>query len=92
MGTTTRTSGKAMAAFYAGLLSAACGLLALASRSDLFLLGVVLSAALAFALGVRSWVEIHRAAGALEGKSLAGWGMGIPAGGFALAFLVLPNV
>jgi hypothetical protein len=83
-------SGKAVAAFLAGLSSVACGLLTLASGSDLFLLGVVLFGALALGLEISSRIEIKRSPSTLRGKALAGWGMGLPAGGFALGFLVLP--
>jgi len=90
MATAIPTSGKAVAAFLAGLLSVACGLLALSSRSDLFLAGVPLFWLLALVLGILSRGEIRRAAGRLDGKSLAGWGMGIPTVGFTLGFLLLP--
>jgi hypothetical protein len=90
MGAASRTSGQAAAALLAGLLSVACGVLALASESDLFLLGVVLCWLLALVLGVWSWVAIGRASGRLRGKTLAGWGMGAPLVGFGLGFLLLP--
>ena len=90
MGTPIRTSGKAVAAFLAGLLSVACGFLAIARRSDLFLVGVVLSSGLAIVLGVRSWVEVGRNPGSLRGKAFAGWGATIPLVGLALGFLLVP--
>jgi hypothetical protein len=83
MGTAIRTSAKAVAVFLAGLLSLACGLLALAS-SDLFLTGVALLMVLALALAVLSWKE-----SGLRGATLAGLGMTLSAGGFALVFLRL---
>src|SRR5687768_4824835 len=89
MATTTPVSGKA-AACLAGLLSVACGLLALASRSDLFLVGVVLFSVLALVLGAWRWLEIKRASGGLRGQAFVAWGIGIPAGGLALGFLLLP--
>lgn len=90
MGMATRTSGKTLAALAAGLLSLACGLFALGSGSDLFLVAVVILGDLAFLLGIRGRIEIGRSEGRLRGKALAGWAMGIPTGGFALGFLLLP--
>jgi hypothetical protein len=86
----TRTSGKAVAAFLAAELSVVCGVMVLVSTSDLFLLGIVLFAVLAFLLGVWSWVEILRASHPLGGKGLAGLGMTIPLVGLILGFLLLP--
>jgi hypothetical protein len=85
-----RTSGAAAAALLMGVLSLACGLLAVATRFDLFLIGVVVFGILTFVLGIRGWRAVNRAPAALRGKALAVWGMLIPAGGFALGFLLLP--
>jgi hypothetical protein len=90
MSAAARANGKAVAAFLAGWLSLACGLLALRPASDPFLLGVVLFWALALLLGLRSRAEIKRARGRLRGRALAGWGMGLPAGGLVLGGLLLP--
>ena len=90
MGAASRTSLQAIASLLMGLLSIACGFLALASQSDLFLLGVVLFWLLAILFGLRSWVAVRRSSGGLRGKGLAGWGMGAPLIGFGLGFLLLP--
>jgi hypothetical protein len=90
MGTPTRTSRKAVAAFVAGLSAVACGLLALLTTSDLFLAGVAASCVLAVLLGWRAWVEVGRSPGTLTGKALAGWGMAVPVAGLVLGFLLLP--
>lgn len=90
METAAPTSGKAVAAFLAGVTSVVCGVLTLATRSDWFLVGIILFWLLAIVLGVRSRAEIRRADDQLNGKTLAGWGMGVPAVGFALGFLLLP--
>ena len=90
MSPTVRTSGKAVSTLFAGLLSVACGILAVASRYDFFLVGVVVFWLLAFVLGVWSWIEIKRSSGGLRGKGLAGWGMGAPVAGFALGFFLMP--
>ena len=74
----------------AGLLAVACGFLAVLSRSDLFLVGVAVCWLLAIVLGVRGWRAIRRAAGGLRGKTLAGWGMGVPLLGAGLGFILLP--
>jgi hypothetical protein len=90
MSVRTRTSGKAVAAFLAGISSVACGVFALASASDLFLVGIPLFMLLALVLGWRAWIEVGRSAGALSGKALAGWGTAIPVVGVGLGFLLLP--
>lgn len=90
METANPTSNKAAATFLAGLLAVACGVLALTSRSDLFLAGILLFWLLAILLGVRTRGEIRRADGRLEGSALALGGMCLPAVGFVLGFLLLP--
>jgi hypothetical protein len=92
MGTTTRTSGKAVASFLAGVLSLACGVFALTTESDLFLAGIVLFLALAVGLGCWAWIEDGRSSGMLTGRSLAGWGIALPVVGCGLGFLLLPQV
>ena len=83
-------SGKAVAAFLAGMGSVLSGFLALSSTSDHFLAAVPLFWLLALVLGIRGYGEIRRSAGGLAGRSLALWGMCIPAVGFFLGFLLLP--
>jgi len=90
MGTPSRTSRKAVAAFVSGLLSVACGLLAVLSEHDLFLGGIVLFVVAALLLGWRGIVEVGRAPATLTGKGLAAWGMALPPAGLALGFLLLP--
>jgi hypothetical protein len=85
-----RTSRTVAAAFLSALLSLACGVLAVVSESDGFLVGVALFAVLALVLGVLGWVRVGRAPDRLRGKALAGWGIGLPTGGVALGFLLLP--
>ncbi len=85
-----RTSVKAVGALLAGVVSVGCGLLALASASDLFLVGIPFFMLLALVLGWRAWVEVARSGGAVSGKALAGWGMAIPFVGVGLGFLLLP--
>ena len=85
-----RTSRTAVAAFLSALLSVACGVLVLASDFDLFLAGVVLFAVLAIVLGIIAWIQVKRASDRLRGKALAGWAIGLPAGGVALGFLLVP--
>ncbi len=92
MKTAIRTSGKAVVAMVTGILAVVSGMLANSSRSDLFLLGIPLFWGLAVVFGVVARIDIKRAAGTLAGKRLAAWGMGIPTGGFALGFLLLPHV
>jgi hypothetical protein len=87
-----RTSRTVVAAFLSGLLAFACGVLAVASESDVFLLGVVLFAVLAVVLGIFGWVRVWRAPDRLRGKALAGWCVGLPVGAVALGFLLLPAV
>jgi hypothetical protein len=84
-----QTSAKARAAFVLGLLSLGSGFLALVSETDFFLLGLF-GCPLAILLGVRGWREVGRSSGRLTGKALAGWGIGLPVGGFCLGFLLLP--
>jgi hypothetical protein len=84
------TSGKAMVAFAAGLLSVLCGIIALVGSSDLFLAGVPLFWLLALVLGVWGLAGIRRAAGGLGGSGLACGGIGLPVAGFTLGFLLLP--
>jgi uncharacterized membrane protein HdeD (DUF308 family) len=90
MGASVRTSRAATAAFVMGVLSLLCGVLAVATRFDLFLIGVVVFGILTFVLGIRGWMAVKRSPAALHGKALAVWGMLIPVGGFALGFLLLP--
>jgi hypothetical protein len=85
-----RTSGKAVLGLVSGLLSFACGFLALTSGLDPFLLGVVLFGGSALVLGFRGWAEIKRAPDRLRGKGVAGWGLGVATAGFVLGFLLLP--
>jgi len=87
---TTRSSGKAVGAFFMGLLSVACGFLALVSESDVLLLGVVLFWVLALVLGICGLREIKRSVGGLCGKGFAAWGIGIAPTGLVLGFLLLP--
>ncbi len=87
-----QTSHKAIAAFTLGLLALGSGFLALVSSSDFFLLGVPVFAVLAIVFGIMGRREVKRAPGRLQGKALAGWGMGIPVGGCCLGFLLLPAV
>lgn len=91
MVTVTRTSTTAVLALIAGVASLCCGILVLASKSDSYLIGIVLSGALALVLGVYSRIKIWRSNGRLRGKGFATWGMGMPLGGFALGFLLLPG-
>jgi len=90
METAIRTSRMAAAALFMGVLSLACGVLAVATRFDLFLIGVVVFGILTFVLGIRGWIAVKRSPATLRGKALAVWGMLIPIGGFALGFGLLP--
>ncbi|HBI46555.1 MAG TPA: hypothetical protein DDY78_27430 [Planctomycetales bacterium] len=85
-----RTSWAAATALVTGVLSLACGVLAVVTRFDLFLIGVVVFGILTFALGIRGWMAVKRSPAVLRGKALAVWGMLIPVGGFALGFGLLP--
>jgi hypothetical protein len=80
----------AVVALVAGILALVSGILAVFSRSDLFLVGVVLFGCLAFVFGIVGRIAIMRAGGTLRGKGLAAWGMGTPIAGFVLGFLLLP--
>jgi hypothetical protein len=86
----TRTSRIAATAFLSALLSVASGVLAVAIESDAFLLGVVFFAVLAVVLGICGLIQISRVPEPPRGKGLACWGIGLPAGGVALGFLLLP--
>ncbi len=90
MGAPIRTSLAAAAALLTGMASLACGLLALVTQFDQFLIGVVVFGVLTFVLGIYGWVAVKRSPAAIRGRALAGWGMVIPTGGFALGFLLLP--
>lgn len=90
MGAPIRTSRAAAAALVTGVSSLACGTLAVVTRFDQFLIGVVVFGVLTFVLGIYGWIAVKRSPAALRGKALAGWGMAIPTGGFALGFLLLP--
>jgi uncharacterized membrane protein HdeD (DUF308 family) len=90
MGAVIRTSSAAAAAFIMGVLSLLCGVLAVATRFDQFLIGVVVFGILTFVLGIRGWMAVKRSPAALRGKALAFWGMLILIGGFALGFMLLP--
>jgi len=92
MATAARTSFMSVLTVLAGLSSLVCGFLSLMSDSDSFLLRVVLFFALSMLCGLLSWVGINRAGGRLHGKGFAACGMGMPLGGFALGFLLLPQV
>ena len=85
------TSRLAAMALVTGLLAVVSSFLAVFSQSDLFVVALLFWA-LAVIFGVISRIRIWRARGALNGKGLAAWGMGIPAAGFALGFLLLPSV
>jgi uncharacterized membrane protein HdeD (DUF308 family) len=85
-----RTSSAAATAFLMGALSLICGIFAVVTRFDLFLIGVVVFGILTFVLGIRGWIAVRRSPAALRGKALAFWGMLIPIGGFALGFMLLP--
>jgi uncharacterized membrane protein HdeD (DUF308 family) len=85
-----RTSRAAATALVMGVLSLACGLLAVVTRFDEFLIGVVAFGVLTFVQGIRGWRAVKRSPASLRGKGLAMWGMAIPVGGFALGFLLLP--
>ncbi len=87
-----RTSKTAVGTFVAGLLCLASGFLALATSSDLFLLGILAFGVLAFVLGITARAQVTRAGGSLRGGALAAWGMLIPAVGVGLGFLLLPGV
>jgi hypothetical protein len=85
----TRTSRKATAAFVLGLVSLGAGLLAIVSRTDLFLLGL-LGGPLAIVFGVLGLREARRSSGLLTGQALAKWGIGLPIGGLCLGLVFLP--
>ncbi len=85
-----RTSRAAAAALVTGVASLACGLLALVTQFDQFLLGVVVLGVLTFVLGIGGWIAVKRSPAALRGKALAGWGMATSVGGFVLGFALLP--
>ncbi len=78
MGTLTRTSGKAVAAFFAGVLFIACGVLVLLSEFGLFLVGIVLFFGVAVVLGWLALVEIERTSETLTGRSIVGCGVAFP--------------
>lgn len=90
MDTAVKTSGRAVAAFALGLLSLACGFLALVRCQDLFLLVILVSLFPALVLGVGGLRQIRRAPGRLRGKSLAAWGIGLPVGSLVLGVVLLP--
>jgi hypothetical protein len=92
MASLNRISAKAAASFGAGILSLVCGFLAVASSSDLFLIGVPAFFVAAVILGMLGRRDIRRAPANLRGKALAAWGMAIPVGGIGLGFFLLPAV
>lgn len=83
---------KTVAAFLLGLLALACGLLVLFGAPDFLLLGVPLFWGLAVPVGLLGRREVRQSQGRLKGKALAAWGMGLPAAGACLGFLLLPFV
>lgn len=85
-----RRSGKAVAALVAGVLGVVSGFAAIASQTDLFLLGVPFFWLVAIALGIVSHIEIGRDPSGLSGRAFATWGMIVPLVGFGLGFLLLP--
>ncbi len=91
MDTSNRVSLAAVLALVAGILAVVCGIMALASNSDWYLAGIGLWLLLSIVFGVYSWVRINRSEGRLQGKGVAFLGMGLPVGGFALGFLLLPQ-
>jgi hypothetical protein len=86
------TSRTCAAALAFGAASLVAGFMALGARDDRLLLAVALCAALALSFAVCGWWAVRRSAGRLRGGALAAWGVGLPAGGFCLAFLLLPHV
>jgi hypothetical protein len=86
----SRISGKAVAALLLGLASLGSGFLALVTAFDLFLLGVVAGCMLAILFAALARRDMRHSQGVLQGKALAGWGVGLPVGGVCLGFLLLP--
>src|SRR5207253_7729097 len=78
MASLNRISAKATASFGAGILSLVCGFLAVASSSDLFLIGVPAFFVAAVILGMSGRRDIRREPAKLRGKALAAWGMAFP--------------
>jgi hypothetical protein len=85
-----RTSKKPLVAFVLGMLSLGCGILALFSSFDLFLLGIPLFWLAALGVGIVVWREAGGNVGHLRGQTLAKWGIGAPVGGACLGFLLMP--
>jgi hypothetical protein len=74
------------------LLSVAAGVLAVAGRSDLCILGVIGFALPALALSVLAWKQIIARPADLHGRAFAVWGIGLSVCGLAVGFLGLPAV
>jgi len=84
-----QASNKASAAFILGLLSLGSGFLAIWSGTDFILLGL-LGGPLAIIFGILGLQDVGRSSGRLTGKALAGWGIGLPIGGFCLGLVLIP--
>jgi hypothetical protein len=85
-----RTSKKLLLALILGMLSLGCGILALFSAFDFFLLGIPLFWLAALGAGIVGWREANQSAGQLRGYNLAKWGIGVPVVGACLGFLLMP--
>jgi hypothetical protein len=92
MGTGPPTSGKAVLTLCLGLLSVACGVLAIPAESDLLALGMLVCWLAACVLGLATWVGIRRAPDKVRGRVLVGVGIGVASGGGVLAVLLVPPV
>ncbi len=89
---TLRTSRKCVAAFVLGLTAIVAGFLAVAFRSDAYLLVLLGCTVFAIALGIQGWREVGRNPHRWQGKGLAAWGVGLPVGSLWLGFILLPHV
>jgi hypothetical protein len=92
MGTRPPISGKAVLTLGLGLLSVACGILAVPAESDLLVFGALVFWFAALGLGIISLVEIRRASDGLRGRGLVYGGIGFASCGIVLGILFVPPV
>ncbi len=90
MGTTHRSSGKAKASLYLGLLCLLLGILTLFSQFYPFLILIILAAVSALILALRSKRQIRASGGELVGSGFATSGVILSVAGVVVGFLLMP--
>jgi hypothetical protein len=90
METTSHTCGKAVAAFWLGVLAVDLGVASLAADLPPLLLGALAVWVPALFLAAAARLEVNRAPQHLRGKGLAGWAIALPPAGLVAALVLLP--